>query len=402
MLPNVVIAGAPKCGTTSLFAWLADHPDVCGSNVKEARYVLDPGDPLFDENSNFRDHGLAGYEAYFRQCEAEKAKVVLEATPVYLYQATAPEALARIEPKPQIVFVSGSRLRVSPRTSTSYATVSFASRAASRQRVVRLVEAGDPRIPDYAHANTALSQSRYADYLPAWLARFPRSSIHFFLLENSARPTCLCKGGGGPRRPRPGLYDTYAFGRKNATYRIRRPWLHLARRAVGRRLSPGTRRRLKAATAGAYARINVEPVRFGQAGTRPTSCASSTGRSPRTTRGSRSSRGSTCPRGAEAAVESWSRRGYRQRWRTVLPNAVLAGAPKSGASSLFRWLADHPEVCGSSVKETRFLLDPDDCLFQKNSNVHEHGLSGYERYFDGCDDGPAKVVLEATRPTSTS
>jgi hypothetical protein len=64
----------------------------------------------------------------------------------------------------------------------------------------------------------------------------------------------------------PDFYDTYAFGRKNTTYRIRRPWLHLTRRAVGRRLSPATRRRLKAATAGAYARINVEPVRDGQAG----------------------------------------------------------------------------------------------------------------------------------------
>ena len=93
MLPNVVIAGAPKCGTTSLFAWLADHPDVCGSNVKEARYFLDPDDPLFDEISNFRDHGLAGYEAYFTDCEERKAQVVLEATPVYLYQQTAPEGL---------------------------------------------------------------------------------------------------------------------------------------------------------------------------------------------------------------------------------------------------------------------------------------------------------------------
>jgi hypothetical protein len=67
----------------------------------------------------------------------------------------------------------------------------------------------------------------------------------------------------------PGFYDTYAFSRKNTTYRIRHPWLHLARRAVGRRLSPGTRRRFKAVTAGAYARINVEPARFGQAGDEP-------------------------------------------------------------------------------------------------------------------------------------
>ena len=268
MLPNVVIAGAPKCGTTSLFAWLADHPDVCGSNVKEARYFLDPGDPLFDENSNFRDHGAAGYEAYFRQCEAAKAKVVLEATPVYLYQATAPEALARIEPKPQIVFVFR---KPSARVSSHFHFVRDSlvriESGLTFGEFVRLVEAGDPRIPDYAHANTALSQSRYADYLPAWLARFPRSSIHFFLFEDLRRdPRAFAKAVAARVGLDPDFYDTYAFGRKNTTYRIRRPWLHLARRAVGRRLSPGTRPRLKAATAGAYARINVEPVRFGQAG----------------------------------------------------------------------------------------------------------------------------------------
>jgi sulfotransferase family protein len=267
MLPNVVIAGAPKCGTTSLFAWLADHPDVCGSNVKEARYFLDPGDPLFDENSNYRDHGLAGYAAYFRRCEARKFKVVLEATPVYLYQATAPQALARIEPKPQIVFVFR---KPSARVSSHFHFVRDSlvriESDLTLADFVRLVETGDPRIPDHAHANNALAQSRYADYLPAWLARFPRSSVHFFLFEDLRHDQrAFTKTVAARLGLDPDFYDTYAFPRKNTTYRIRHPWIHLARRSVGRRLSTETRRRLKTATAGAYARINVEPARFSQA-----------------------------------------------------------------------------------------------------------------------------------------
>jgi hypothetical protein len=39
-LANLVIAGVAKAGTTSLFRYLAQHPDVCPSAVKEPRYFL--------------------------------------------------------------------------------------------------------------------------------------------------------------------------------------------------------------------------------------------------------------------------------------------------------------------------------------------------------------------------
>jgi hypothetical protein len=47
-LPNLLVAGVPKGGTTSLFRWLSQHPDVCASRIKELRY-FDPvryGEPL--------------------------------------------------------------------------------------------------------------------------------------------------------------------------------------------------------------------------------------------------------------------------------------------------------------------------------------------------------------------
>ena len=76
VLPNTVIAGAPKCGTTSLFRWLNDHPDACGSTTKEPRYLIDPDSCLFDKTSNFHDHGLEGYEAYFEHCAGSSPKVM--------------------------------------------------------------------------------------------------------------------------------------------------------------------------------------------------------------------------------------------------------------------------------------------------------------------------------------
>jgi Sulfotransferase domain len=261
MLPNVVIAGAPKCGTTSLFAWLATHPEVCGSNTKETRYLVDPEDPLFKEKSNYRDHGLAGYEAYFEECSPER-KVILEATPVYLYQRTALEVLAGLDPHLDIVlvfrkpservyshfhFLRDSKVRIE--TGLSFA------------EFVRLVKAQDPRITSRGHAKNVLDHSRYADYVPAWLERFPRERLHFFLFEDLRRdPRAFARGVAAELGIEPAFFDSYAFPRKNTTFSVRRPWLHQARRAVGRRLPPGTRKRLKAATASAYSRVNVQAV----------------------------------------------------------------------------------------------------------------------------------------------
>jgi hypothetical protein len=41
LLPNVLIIGAPKCGTTSLHHYLDAHPDIAMSNVKELDFFVD-------------------------------------------------------------------------------------------------------------------------------------------------------------------------------------------------------------------------------------------------------------------------------------------------------------------------------------------------------------------------
>ena len=59
-LPNLIIAGVGKAGTTSLFWYLAQHPDVCASDVKEIQYFtpLSEGDGILPP--------LAEYAAHFR------------------------------------------------------------------------------------------------------------------------------------------------------------------------------------------------------------------------------------------------------------------------------------------------------------------------------------------------
>jgi hypothetical protein len=75
-LPNLIIIGVAKAGTTSLFEYLAQHPDVCGADEKELYYF---------SASRFGEEiaPLESYADHFRHCTGERW--VMEATPGYFF-----------------------------------------------------------------------------------------------------------------------------------------------------------------------------------------------------------------------------------------------------------------------------------------------------------------------------
>lgn len=77
MLPNLIIGGVFKAGTTSLFSYLSNHPEIEFSSVKEIGYFV----PLQFGNSK---NELYEYEKYFEHID-NKSKYILEASPGYLF-----------------------------------------------------------------------------------------------------------------------------------------------------------------------------------------------------------------------------------------------------------------------------------------------------------------------------
>ncbi len=78
-----------------------------------------------------------------------------------------------------------------------------------------------------------------------------------------------------------------------------------------------------------------------------------------------------------------------------LPNFFIAGAPKSGTSSLHSYLAAHPDALGSREKETYFFCDPQSHMFRPNANA----ALGFDTWQDqfAIPNGPApKVIFEST------
>jgi hypothetical protein len=71
---------------------------------------------------------------------------------------------------------------------------------------------------------------------------------------------------------------------------------------------------------------------------------------------------------------------------------IIAGTTRAGTTSAFLYLGDHPQICASSVKETRFFLDTDYPLPSKYRL--EDGLDKYASYFRHCQE--QRWRLEAT------
>jgi hypothetical protein len=98
-MPNTFIIGAAKSGTTSLYDYLRQHPDVFMSPVKEPRYfayaenppeMAGPGDEETNRASG-AVYTLDDYRALFEGATTES--IVGEASPVYLYDEDAPRLL---------------------------------------------------------------------------------------------------------------------------------------------------------------------------------------------------------------------------------------------------------------------------------------------------------------------
>jgi hypothetical protein len=164
LLPNFVVIGAMRSGSTSLYKYLQAHPDVFMPR-KEIHF--------FDVRW---DRGVAWYHNRFDGYAGQTA--IGEATPTYLADPVALDRMAETIPDARLVAV----LRNPVDRAYSHYWMEHA-----RQRDPRTFEAaiadeleGRPGAPpsDY------LDRGRYAHQLEQVCERFPRSHVHVVLLDD--------------------------------------------------------------------------------------------------------------------------------------------------------------------------------------------------------------------------
>ncbi|MFK7941670.1 MAG: sulfotransferase domain-containing protein [Paracoccaceae bacterium] len=99
MKPTFYIIGAPKCGTTSWAAYLAQHPMVQFSNPKELNHFSTD----LRTTHNLIVASDAEYEARFKR--PDTVPMAGEATPFYLYSSEAVPRIAAYTPDAKIVIL---------------------------------------------------------------------------------------------------------------------------------------------------------------------------------------------------------------------------------------------------------------------------------------------------------
>jgi hypothetical protein len=108
-LPDFLIAGVPKAGTTALHAALVRHPDLFLPTVKEPKFFLSDGPPPTTggpgDVQTYQEHvwRREEYEALFDPAPA--GTLCGEATPFYLYDRGAHDRMAKLVPDAKLVLL---------------------------------------------------------------------------------------------------------------------------------------------------------------------------------------------------------------------------------------------------------------------------------------------------------
>ena len=260
-LPNAVIVGVPKAGTSSLFAWLSAHPQVAASKDKETRYLMDHDSPLLPRRVNFHRQGVEGYAALFAHAAPDRP-VVLEATPDYLYQRTALEFFASVDRGATIIVV----LRRPSSRIYSYYQYARGNMAVVAGDVTFRDFVGDvrtqaSRLDRSTNLQLTLAYSQYSDWIERWQAQIDPARMRIYLFETLVADPRLFMGQvAADLGIDPLFYRDFDFERQNETYGVRSRQLQRARVELGQRLADSW---LKTQLKTAYSRLNVVPAAAG-------------------------------------------------------------------------------------------------------------------------------------------
>ena len=181
-LPDFLIIGAQKAGTTALYAYLREHPAVAGPPWKEVSF--------FDRHYA---RGAAWYRGnfpnrlYLRRMQARTGATPLvgEASPSYVFHPLGPERVASLVPEARLVALVRNPIdralsHYHHEVALGRESLSFEEALAAEETRMsgELERMRDPRYFSHAWWNyTYAARGLYTEQLERWLERFPRERL---------------------------------------------------------------------------------------------------------------------------------------------------------------------------------------------------------------------------------
>lgn len=197
-LPNFLIVGAAKAGTSSLYYYLKQHPQVFMSPIKEPKFFALEGEELNykgpDQGININSvNNLVGYQKLFEGVTDEIA--IGEASPMYLTSPKAPGNIKHYIPDAKIIAILRNPIERAFSSYThllreNYETLPFES----------ALEAEPLRIQEkWSHLFYYTQNGFYAAQVKRYLDSFSSENIKFYLYDDLAKDTAAI------------VQDMYAF-----------------------------------------------------------------------------------------------------------------------------------------------------------------------------------------------
>jgi hypothetical protein len=186
--PDTFIVGAPKSGTTSLYAYLDGHPQVYMSPVKEPLYFCP--DARSSENRPNHRNEEAAYLALFSDATDELR--LGEASTRYLVSREAPGLIRAFQPDAYIVAMLRNPVEMlhalhNERVSQAHEPITDFAAALAADDERRDGVAARPDAPPLVWLY--LDYARYAEQLERWYAAFGRARVHVVVFDDFAADT---------------------------------------------------------------------------------------------------------------------------------------------------------------------------------------------------------------------
>lgn len=167
-IPDFIIAGAARCGTTSLYNLLQQHPQICMSSVKEPMYFL-----VRRQRRKMIGYNRIGtpewYASLFDGCDDAALKG--EASVAYMWRPESPGMIKAASPDVRLIFMLRDPV------ARIYSQHLYDQRTVRRPPLAEMLDAGDDRIDHY------VTVSRYAVHLRRYYELFDASNILVLLLD---------------------------------------------------------------------------------------------------------------------------------------------------------------------------------------------------------------------------
>ena len=174
-LPDFLVLGAQKAGTTALYEYLRRHPQISGPSWKEVSF--------FDRHWA---RGESWYRGNFPNVARTRGKHVGEASPSYVFHPLAPRRVQEVVPEARLIVlvrnpVDRALSQYNHEVALGWEPLPFEEALDAEEERLRGEQermASDPRYFSREWwSHTYKARGRYAEQLERWLAVFPREQL---------------------------------------------------------------------------------------------------------------------------------------------------------------------------------------------------------------------------------